>query len=141
MFINDINIKVDELKDKAKVMLGVWRCVLNHVKQLKEILVCMGDAKFTMSGKKSHFGGVELDIVGQICNATGRRPEEIKIKIIVKSDRCHNVTEVRRFFGMMGFYCNEICAYSIIAAPLYDITRKGVIYEWGQVQREAMATL
>ena len=51
------------------------------------------------------------------------------------------LTEVRAFLGTMGFVRIFILNYSLIAQPLIRLTRKGVPFEFGEEQLDAMNRL
>lgn len=42
------------------------------------------------------------------------------------------VTEVRIFVGLTGYYRNFIKGLSIIASPLTQLTRQGVLFVWSE---------
>ena len=53
-----------------------------------------------------------------------------KIKAVVNWDRPTNVSEVRSFFGLVGYYKRFVEGFSHIAAPLAQLTWKNVKFEW-----------
>ena len=53
-----------------------------------------------------------------------------KIKVVVNWKPLKNVSEVRRFLGLAGYYRKFVEGFSGIAAPLTKLTRKDVKYDW-----------
>jgi hypothetical protein len=51
------------------------------------------------------------------------------------------VTQVRSFLGLVGFYRHFVKDFSTIAAPLHELTKKGVSFNWGQSQEDSFALL
>jgi hypothetical protein len=50
------------------------------------------------------------------------------------------VTQVRSFLGLAGFY-RFVKDFSTIAAPLHELTKKGVSFNWGQSQEDSFDLL
>jgi len=44
------------------------------------------------------------------------------------------ITQEQSFLGLTGFYCRFVKDFSTIAAPLNELTKKGVPFEWGKAQ-------
>jgi hypothetical protein len=44
------------------------------------------------------------------------------------------ITQVKSFLGLAGFYRCFVRDFSIIAAPLHELTKKGVLFHWGPAQ-------
>ena len=53
-----------------------------------------------------------------------------KIETIVSWKIPRNVTEVKSFLGLAGYYRRFIEGFSKIARPLTNLTQKGVKFEW-----------
>jgi hypothetical protein len=51
------------------------------------------------------------------------------------------VTQVRSFLGLVGFYRRFMKDFSTIAAPLHELTKKGVSFNLGQSQEDSFTLL
>jgi hypothetical protein len=49
--------------------------------------------------------------------------------------------QLQSFLGLAGFYRHSVRDFSTIAAPLSDLTKKGVLFRWGATQDQACHTL
>ena len=52
-----------------------------------------------------------------------------------------NVTEVRSFMGLAGYYRRFVKDFSKIAVPLTQLTRKGQPFEWNDERESAFHEL
>ena len=53
-----------------------------------------------------------------------------KIEVVVNWKPPKNVSEVRSFLGLAGYYRKFVEGFSKIAAPLTKLTRKDIKYDW-----------
>ena len=79
---------------------------------------------------KSDFWLKEVSFLGHIVSADGIRVDPAKIEAVVSWKSPRNVTEVRSFLGLAGYYRIFIQGFSIIASSLITLLRKGVKFEW-----------
>ena len=56
--------------------------------------------------------------------------DPLKIEAVVNWKLPKNVSEVRSFLGLVGYYRKFVERFSKIAAPLTKLTRKDVKYDW-----------
>jgi hypothetical protein len=67
--------------------------------------------------------------------------DETKIEAIKSWPTPQSITQVRSFLGLAGLYRCFVKDFSIIAVMLHELTKKGVVFRWGQTQEESFATL
>jgi hypothetical protein len=52
-----------------------------------------------------------------------------------------NVSQVRSFLGITGFYRRFVKDFSTVAAPINELTKKEVPFKWGEAQQKAFEEL
>ena len=71
-----------------------------------------------------------MAFLGHVISVEGVSVDPQKIKVVVNSKPPKNVSEVRRFFGLAGYYRKFVEGFSRIVTPLTKLTRKDVKYDW-----------
>ena len=64
-----------------------------------------------------------------------------KVKAIQDWPTPKNISEVRSFHGQTSFYRRFVRDFSTLAAPLNEIVKKNVVFEWGDQQEKAFTAL
>jgi len=120
---------------------GIRRFIFEHLETVNRILQRMKYAGGTFSGPKTVICSDHITIVGFDCLYKGRRPTSDAIGKILRWGACEDTTDVKAFLGMAGQCRNHIPNFVTIAAPLYDIVKKNIPFEWGPVQQQAQKKL
>ena len=55
-----------------------------------------------------------------------------KVEVVVEWKPLRNVTEVRRFLGLVGYYKRFVKGFSLTAVPMTRLLQKNVKYEWSE---------
>ena len=79
---------------------------------------------------KCEFWLKEVSFLGHIVSAEGIRVDLAKIEAIVNWKLPRNVTEVRSFLGLAGYYRWFVKGFSVIASSPTKLLWKGVKFEW-----------
>ncbi|GBG72349.1 hypothetical protein CBR_g11926 [Chara braunii] len=104
--------------------------VEEHVAYLDKVLSLLRQHKFKINGEKCEFGPTRTLYLGHEISADDMKPDDAKVASIRGWPRPQSVTEMRSFLGMTGYYHNFVKNYSIVAAPLTDLTRLDIPWEW-----------
>ena len=64
-----------------------------------------------------------------------------KVEAINSWTACKDVSEVRAFMGLSGYYRRFVKGFSVIVAPLYALTQKGAEFCWTTECQEAFDKL
>ena len=63
-------------------------------------------------------------------SAEGTRVDPTKIEAVVNWKPPRNVTKVRSFLGLVGYYRRFVRGFSVIASSFTKLLRKGIKFEW-----------
>ena len=80
-------------------------------------------------------------MLGYIISANGIRGNPEKTKAISSMKPPTNVSEVRTFLGMTGYYRQLVPDYAKVAAPLTALTKKRAIWHWTDKHELSFKTL
>ncbi|GBG71101.1 hypothetical protein CBR_g8400 [Chara braunii] len=106
------------------------KTVEEHVAHLDKVLDLLRQHKFKINGEKCEFGRTRVLYLGHEISAEGLKPDDAKVASIRDWPRPQSVTEMRSFLGMTGYYRTFVKNYSIVAAPLTDLTRLDTPWKW-----------
>ncbi|MCO5577004.1 hypothetical protein L7F22_030826 [Adiantum nelumboides] len=112
-----------------------------HKKHLQVIFQALRDNKLFINQKKSEFLLQEIQHLGHIISKSGIRMDPSKIEVIKEWPNPRNLHELRSFIGMCAYYRRFIEKFSLIAGPLYDLTKKNVKDVWTERKQEAFDKL
>ena len=102
----------------------------DHDQAMENCLKRLAELNLKAKAEKCSFLQSELKFYGLIFSASGTRPDPKRIDNLVKVPAPRNVSEVRSFLGMTNTCHDYIPDYATIAAPLRQLTRKNVTFEW-----------
>ena len=80
---------------------------------------------------KCDFWLKEVSFLGHIVSVEGIiRVDPVKIEAVMNWKSPRNVTEVRSFLGLAGYYQRFVQGFLVIASSHTRLLRKGVKFEW-----------
>ena len=101
-----------------------------HAKHLRTVLQILREKKLYAKFSKSEFWLREVGFLGHIVSSEGIRVDPSKISAIVDWEPPKNVTEVRSFLGLAGYYRRFMNGFSMIATLMTRLLQKDVEFEW-----------
>lgn len=107
------------------------------LENLREVLLTLTSAGFSINLKKSTFVATEVEYLGRIISQGQVKPSEHKIKALVDSPVPTNVKQVRQLLGLAGYFRRYIPSYASKTAPIAKLTRCSVAFIWGEEQETA----
>ena len=121
------------------VLAGIsWKCCLpymddiiiysptfeDHVAHVCLVLKRLIAAGLTLKGSKCYFFRKEVVYLGHVVSGSGIHMDPRKLESISKVPPPTDLTELRSFLGLTGYYRRFIERYSFMAKPLYDLMGK-----------------
>ena len=79
---------------------------------------------------KCDFWLKEVSFLGHIVSAEGIRVDPVKIEAVMNWKPPQNVTEVKSFLGLVGYYWRFVQGFSVVASSRTRLLRKRVKFEW-----------
>ncbi|XP_065358763.1 uncharacterized protein LOC135952674 [Calliphora vicina] len=117
------------------------KTVEEGLQRLEKFLCILDDAGLTLRLDKCKFLEREISYLGHKVSEGGITPGDGKVSAIKNFIPPRNVTEVRRFLGLTGFFRKFVEGYSIISKPLTNLLRKDAQFVWGDDQQKAFGKL
>lgn len=111
------------------------------LEKLNRIFAVLREFKLTLNPRKCEFFQRSITFLGHRLTGDGIQPGEIKTDAIINFKCPENITEVRRFFGLSGYFRKFVPAYAIISEPLRKLLRKDEPFNWTEDQQTAFLKL
>ncbi|GBG60974.1 hypothetical protein CBR_g18571 [Chara braunii] len=117
------------------------RSLEDHREHLRRVLETLRRAKYKANNDKCEFVRQELEYVGHFVTPEGISPLSDKIQAIQEWSEPRNVTDVRSFLGLAGYYQRFIKGYSKITAHLTKLQCEDRPFDFGEEGRESFLAL
>ncbi|KAL5579150.1 hypothetical protein UlMin_011592 [Ulmus minor] len=101
-----------------------------HAEQLRTVLSTLSEHRLYAKFSKCEFWLDRVQFLGHVVSRDGISVDPAKIDAVSKWPVPTNVTEIRSFLGLAGYYRRFVEGFSTLAAPLTALTKKDRRYEW-----------
>ncbi|THH30850.1 hypothetical protein EUX98_g3348 [Antrodiella citrinella] len=109
----------------------------DHIQHLDQVLKAVEDAGLTLSPPKCHLFYGSILLLGHKVSRLGLSTHAEKVRAISEVRRPEKLSQLQTFLGMVVYFSSFIPFYAGIAAPLFQLLRKGVKWHWGAEQEHA----
>ena len=116
VFIDDILVYSNDAKE--------------YEHHLRIVLQTLRENQLFAKLSKCDFWLKEVSFLGHIVFVEGIIVDLVKIEVIMNWKPPRNVTEVRSFLGLAGYYRRFVQGFLVITSSLTRLLRKGVEFEW-----------
>jgi hypothetical protein len=116
IFVDDLNVHSERWQD--------------HLQHLGAVLFRLREVNLKLNPSKCCFAAGSIVFLGHVVNKEGTRPDPGKIDAVRRFPVPTTITNVRSFLGLTGYYCKYIKGYSKVAGPLFELTKKDVVFVW-----------
>ncbi|KAL5578375.1 hypothetical protein UlMin_020074 [Ulmus minor] len=112
-----------------------------HEEHLRITLRTLEEHKLYAKFSKCEFWLDKVHFLGHVVSKDGVSVDPAKIEAVSKWPAPTNVTEIRSFLGLAGYYRRFVEGFSSLTAPLTALTKKGKKYEWTEKCEESFQEL
>jgi hypothetical protein len=116
VFVDDLNVHSETWDD--------------HIRHLDAVLNKLRGVNLKLNPSKCCFDAKSITFLGHVVSREGIQPDPGKVEAVLRFPTLKNVTGVRSFLGLTSYYRKYIKGYSNLAGPLFELTRKDVVFAW-----------
>jgi hypothetical protein len=124
--------------DNILVYNSTWDEHLHHLTQVLQIL---HREQWYIKLSKCAFAKQQIAYLGHVISPNGVATDPAKVEAVSSWPTPANCKELRGFLGLAGYYRKFVKNFGVIARPLTDLLKKGVVFLWTQVHDTAFQAL
>ena len=108
-----------------------------HFSNLHEVLLCFRQAGLRLKKQKCQFLVKSVDYLGYTIDQKDIHPFEGKVEAVKAAPNPKNLTELKAYLGLLTYYGKFLPNLAIVLAPLYQLLRKDVKWNWGDQEQQS----
>lgn len=112
-----------------------------HLEHLREVLSLLRQHQLYAKRSKCDFGKDRVEFLGHVVSKQGLHTAENKVKAVLDWPLPQDLSSVRGFLGLTGYYRRFIENYARVAGPMTNLTKKGVAFDMTGPPTNAFKTL
>jgi hypothetical protein len=117
------------------------RTAEDHLRHVELILARLRQHQLFAKLSKCEFNRASLPLLGHAAGQDGVEMQQSKVQALADWPRLTTVTEEQSFLGLANYYRRFIRDFARISAPLSELKKKGVPFEWGGGQENSFQNL
>ena len=112
-----------------------------HISHLREVLEVLRREKLYLKPSKCEWMLPEVEFLGHRIGRDGLAVDPHKVDAVKQWPTPTNVSELRSFLGLAGYYRRFLEQYSKVALPLTELTKDEVEWKWDEAEKGAFEQL
>jgi transposase InsO family protein len=120
--------------DDWLIATATWE---QHLEVFREALVRLESRGFMLKPSKCEIGLAKIKYLGRVLSESGVAADMDDVRALLEMPAPADLSELRSFLGSMQWFASHIAGSAKLMAPLYTLTKKGVVFSWGAEQAHA----
>jgi len=112
-----------------------------HLEHIQQVLQLLQQDQWKVKLSKCAFAQRQVTYLGHVISEHGVATDPGKVSAVMNWPVPANVKVLRGFLGLAGYYRKFVRHFGIIAKPLTELLKKGVVYVWTSEHQRAFQTL
>lgn len=117
------------------------KSLAEYLQHLKVVFEILWQNQFYAKLSKCQFAAPKLEYLGHIISQQGVATDPTKTEAMLAWPTPTNLTELRGFLGLTGYYRKFVKNYGILAKPLIDLLQQHKTFLWTESAQQAFSTL